>query len=358
MAIQVRRGLKKDFDPYKMLPGEWAVSIDAATSNQIVWMCFAGGLVKRMGTYEDFYAQIEEATEEIKNYYLTALGEAKDQLQNDLESYIQGKVDDEWIPELEALVQRAENAAVAAETSEKNAKASENKSKEYQKSAEENATTAAQKATEAGNSAEVTAKSAEAAAESAGTATAKAKEASDWSDLSESFAHGGTGLRENEDADNSEYYYQQTKRISQGINGIVNMGNTTFAELATVEKEVNYMYNVIDAFVSDETFNDGGGMYYGPGNNVVWTRDGLWDVTASSAVTGIRGKKENSFSQGNYVITPEKVGALPEEGTAADSVKWNGLKASFISEEEFQKIQSPDSNTVYFRYKEKQNADL
>ena len=60
MAIQMRRGQKADFDPTKMLPGEWAVSIDSDTNNQIVWMCFRAGVVKRMGTYEDFKRQIDE----------------------------------------------------------------------------------------------------------------------------------------------------------------------------------------------------------------------------------------------------------------------------------------------------------
>lgn len=60
MAIQVRRGLKADFDPTKLLPGEWAVSIDSATSNQMVWMCFAPGVVKQIGTYEDFRTMIQE----------------------------------------------------------------------------------------------------------------------------------------------------------------------------------------------------------------------------------------------------------------------------------------------------------
>ena len=50
MAIQMRRGKKVNFDPQKMLPGEWAVSIDSETENQIVWMCFQPGVVKRMGT--------------------------------------------------------------------------------------------------------------------------------------------------------------------------------------------------------------------------------------------------------------------------------------------------------------------
>lgn len=60
MAIQNRRGLKKDFDPAKMLPGEFAVSIDSETENQIVWMCFAPGVVKRIGTYEDFEKYLDE----------------------------------------------------------------------------------------------------------------------------------------------------------------------------------------------------------------------------------------------------------------------------------------------------------
>lgn len=59
MAIQMRRGLKSDFDPSKMLPGEWAVSIDSDTSDQIVWMCFSPGVVKRIGTYEDLKSIVE-----------------------------------------------------------------------------------------------------------------------------------------------------------------------------------------------------------------------------------------------------------------------------------------------------------
>lgn len=54
MAITMRKGLLADFKPSRMLPGEWAVSIDPDTKNQVVYMCFAAGVVKRMGTLEDF----------------------------------------------------------------------------------------------------------------------------------------------------------------------------------------------------------------------------------------------------------------------------------------------------------------
>lgn len=54
MAIQMRRGQSVDFDPSKMLPGEWAVSTDNESQKQMVYMCFAPGVVKRMATLEDF----------------------------------------------------------------------------------------------------------------------------------------------------------------------------------------------------------------------------------------------------------------------------------------------------------------
>lgn len=70
MAIFMRGGLLADFDPTKMRPREWACSIDKDTQKQIVWACFAPGVVKRMGTYEDFWQQIAEATDDIRESYL------------------------------------------------------------------------------------------------------------------------------------------------------------------------------------------------------------------------------------------------------------------------------------------------
>ena len=112
MAIKVRRGLKKDFDPYKMLPGEWAVSIDAQTQNQIVWMCFAAGVVKRMGTYEDFMEMIREIIPDILNEFIEQLTQAANELQNNTEKYIQGKVNNEWIPELQFVIDKKLRLAV------------------------------------------------------------------------------------------------------------------------------------------------------------------------------------------------------------------------------------------------------
>lgn len=54
--MQMRRGLEADFDPNKMQPGEWAVSLDT----RYVRMCFAQGIVLRMATYEAFEADMAE----------------------------------------------------------------------------------------------------------------------------------------------------------------------------------------------------------------------------------------------------------------------------------------------------------
>lgn len=62
MAIQTRRGNESDFDPNRMVPGEWAT----ATDTEKVWMCFKTGKARRMATYEDMVENIGEATEEIK----------------------------------------------------------------------------------------------------------------------------------------------------------------------------------------------------------------------------------------------------------------------------------------------------
>ncbi len=56
MAIRMRRGNEADFDPSKMLPGEWAVSTDT----KYVRMCFVPGIVLRMATYETFESDMAE----------------------------------------------------------------------------------------------------------------------------------------------------------------------------------------------------------------------------------------------------------------------------------------------------------
>lgn len=138
MAIQMRRGLRADFDPYKMLPGEWAVSIDPSTSNQIVWMCFGPGVCKRMGTYEDFVEQVKEATADVKTEYVEEFDKILDEIKvlssqvsddKDAVVLVKTTIEDEYLPqiqeslsEIQEKANEAKNSADAAAASEANAK--------------------------------------------------------------------------------------------------------------------------------------------------------------------------------------------------------------------------------------------
>lgn len=247
MAIQVRRGNEEDFNPEKMRPGEWAVSLDT----KYVRMCFSPGVCLRMATYEGFeedMAKIEAILEEVQS-----AEEAVELIQTEIN-----------------------NTAIEIEN---------------------NAKTAEEEATK-----------------------------------SKSYAVGGTGTRENEEIDNARYYYNQLKQFSQGISGVIPMGTITFAELPSLEiGDGAFMYNISDAFVSDERFNDGGGINYGAGNNVFWTAEGKWDVTASSAVSGVKGSAETDFRTGNVIITPENLGL----GKVLEMLgNVGGITAKFFAREE------------------------
>lgn len=63
--MQMRRGQEVNFDPDKMLPGEWSVSLDT----KYVRMCFSPGVCVRMATYEAFendMAQIQSILAEAR----------------------------------------------------------------------------------------------------------------------------------------------------------------------------------------------------------------------------------------------------------------------------------------------------
>lgn len=64
MAIQMRRGAFSDFDPSKMLPGEFAVVLsgDSTTgTGKGIYICFSAGDVQRLSTYEEIVNDIDEA---------------------------------------------------------------------------------------------------------------------------------------------------------------------------------------------------------------------------------------------------------------------------------------------------------
>lgn len=86
MAIQVRRGKEADFDPSKMLPGEWAVSLDT----RYVRMCFAPGIVLRMATYEAFEADSQKFIKQMENILseTNTVKQAVERMQNEIEGAV------------------------------------------------------------------------------------------------------------------------------------------------------------------------------------------------------------------------------------------------------------------------------
>lgn len=285
MAIQHRRGKKVDFDPQKMLPGEWAVSIDAETENQIIWMCFRPGVVKRMGTYEDFREQILEITDDIREEFSQTI--------NEIKVYMEGLKSD---------------------------------TEGYKNTAEQKAAQASISATNAANSADLS---------------------EDYAGKAQSYAKGTGGVvRPNDDSDCAEFYYEQVKRISQGVEGIIPMGTITFAELALPYNEIpRYMFDISDEFVTDERFKNGSGIYYGAGSNVIRTADDMWDVLAPTAVYGVKGDKESVYRQGFVNLTPEDIGAATVEDLSGINADFVGTTAELEAKIEAGEI--TDGMTVY-----------
>lgn len=143
----------------------------------------------------------------------------------------------------------------------------------------------------------------------ANEASESVEEAERYMTLSESFARGGTEARPNENVDNSKYYYEQAKRISQGLQGaLIPMGTIAFYQLSTVAKQAGYMYNITDWFVTDNTFKEGAGHKCPAGTNVYYTADGYWDCLAGTQVTGVKGEAEEDYRNGDVNITKENIG--------------------------------------------------
>lgn len=153
------------------------------------------------------------------------------------------------------------------------------------------------------------------------TASASAELAKEYSNISKSYAVGtGNLIRENDVVDNAKYYYEQARSISEGLNGaLIPMGTIMFSDLQNQAKEFGYMYNIKDAFITDDTFKEGNGYAYPAGTNVYWTADSYWDCLAGNAVTGVKGNAESEYRAGNVNITPKNIGALATDGDVANN---------------------------------------
>ena len=76
MAIQNRRGEYNDFDPQKLVPGEWAVVLSGdpnSVRGKAVYMAFDVGDIERMATYEDMQENIVSATTDVQAQFADEL---------------------------------------------------------------------------------------------------------------------------------------------------------------------------------------------------------------------------------------------------------------------------------------------
>ncbi|MBO5483640.1 MAG: hypothetical protein J5979_00340 [Lachnospiraceae bacterium] len=225
----------------------------------------------------------------------------------------------------------ASNAAASeanAKTSETSAKASENNAKESETNAKTSedmasvsADTASAKAEEAANSAALALSNASSAATFAATAITNATHSAESATLAKSYAAGGTGTRENEDTDNAKYYKEQAQSIAEGLEGgLLPMGTIPFNQLSSQPKQPGYLYNISDAFTTDDTFKEGEGHTCPEGTNVYYTADGFWDCLAGTCVAGVKGNAESVYRKGNVNITPADIG-LGNVNNTADANK-------------------------------------
>ena len=221
----------------------------------------------------------------------------------------------------------AKESADAAQASENNAKNSETHAAASAGNAANSASIATEKAAEAADSADSSAGSANDAAQMAASAKASADLAQSHAAEAASLTHGDTGTREGEDNDNAQYYYLQSRNISESLAGALRpMGTVAFEDLPPLSSAIEGdMYNISDEFITTSDFKEGDGHVIPAGANVYKTSDGYWDILAGTPVTGIKGESETVYRRGNVNITPANIGALASDGDSQNNI------VSFIS---------------------------
>jgi hypothetical protein len=297
MAIVMRKGRPEDFDPTKMLPGEFAVTMGTDRRARKLYICFAPGIVKQLGTYEDFEDQIQDATDAIKQQYLMAFNEILTQIEADKNtaaeeySYVvnfKNLLDKTYVPDITKGVNAAASSAKAAATSESNAGTYKNSAASSATAAANSAKVAATSESNAGtyknsaaSSATAAANSAKAAATSESNAGTYKNSASSSASTAESAKTAAETYKNNAQTymNNAKNYMDAAKTAAASITGALKpKGTVAFANLPNINSvESGAMYNISTAFTSNSIFKDGGNITYPAGTNVYKTEDGMWD---------------------------------------------------------------------------------
>ena len=337
MAIQMRRGIRADFDPAKLLPGEWAVAVDTDTKNQVVWMCFSAGVVKRMGTYEDFRQQIAEATDEIKQGYLEEFQELLEEMERLAEEVtrnknlvvtVQSTITNAYLPEMRKHLAAASTNASKAETAAEEATKSKEAAKKSEDEAESCWRQAKLRAEEARNSAI-------SAENFCIMADEHAVVSDEFAIKSESYAHGGTHSRVGESTDNGLYYKEQAQASAQTAStqaqaaaasaSAAAASQTTAAQKATqagasastattkatesansAALSQSYAVGGTDTRTGEDTDNS---KYYYQQSKSIYD-----NFSQAGTVTGVKGNAESAYRTGNVNITAANIGAVNKGG--------------------------------------------
>lgn len=304
-------------------------------------MCFAPGIVKRMGTVEDFNTEIQRLIQS----YLDGMAESVEKAQESAELATSkaresaASASDAKASETKAKTSEtnASNSAAKAKISETNAKASETKAKTSEanastsasnakasetnsktsetnaKKSETNASTSAANAKTGETNAKASATSASTSANNAKASETKAKASETNAKTSET----NSAKSESE----AQKYAEQVKEISESFSGALRpLGTINFADLpSTADANSGDMYNITDQFTTTTDFKEGAGNIIPAGSNVYLTVDRYWDVLAGTPVTGVKGAKEAYYRRGNVNITPANIGAVAEGGNISDT---------------------------------------
>lgn len=320
MAIQMRRGAYAEFDPLKMKAGEWAVSTDSDTKKQQIWMCFAPGIVKRMGTVEDFDVEIQRLIQS----YLDGMAQSVSQAQKSAQTATEkANSASSSASQAQKSAELATSKAQESATSANNAKASETKAKASETNArtsEDSASISARNAKTSETNSKVSETNAKKSEANASTSAANAKNSETNAKASETNAKTSE-TNSAKSKSEAQKYAEQAKEISESLSGALRpLGTISFADLpSTADANSGDMYNITGHFTTTTDFKEGAGNIIPAGSNVYLTADRYWDVLAGTPVTGVKGAKEVYYRKGNVNITPANIGAVAEDGNISDT---------------------------------------
>lgn len=119
---------------------------------------------------------------------------------------------------------------------------------------------------------------------------------------SESWAHGGTNTRPNEEMDNAKAYAKKAEEYSNDWKGsLLPQGTITFAELPMYGSTAGFMYNINEAFVTDSRFEEGAGYSYPAGTNVYYNKNSRWDCLSGALTKVLTQAEYDSLPQSEKV---------------------------------------------------------